>query len=161
MDIASVYTLTPGDGGASVVFNNGSLQGTTDLFWLTDIKGLDSASLRTPWFKRPQAHGGYKTVPWLENPLQPRFEGAFLVLSKPLGAQCREERNTMYHALKTCLRGCLGDTPGTLSWSEPGIDDFELDVSYEVELRHGYDAGFTVMTFTFGLFSEASQPVAA
>lgn len=156
MDIASVYTLTP-PAGSPVIFNNGQLKTNDDLFWLTDIKGLDSAALRTPWFRRPQADGGYKTVPWLEDPLEPRFEGAFLVQSVPLGAECREERNTMYHALKNCLRACRDDA-GTLSWNEPGIGDLALDVFYEVKLEHGYDAGYTVMTFTFGLFSEASQP---
>jgi hypothetical protein len=160
MDIASLYTLTPGDGGPAVVFNNGQLNTTDDIFWLTDIHGLDTADIRTPQFLRPLADGGYKPVPWREHPLHPRFQGAFLVQSVPLGANCRALRNAMYHALKTCLRGCRTN-PGTLAWSEPGIGDFTLPVSYEVKLDHGYDAGFTVMTFTFGLYAEVSQPVAA
>jgi hypothetical protein len=161
VDVASVYTLTP-PAGPAVVFNAESIfnGGLTDVFWLTDIKGLDSAQLRTPQFLRPRAHGGYKPVPWLEHPLHPRFEGAFVIRSKPIGADCRAERNTMYHALKNALRACE-DAVGTLEWNEPGIGDLALEVSYEVELTHGFDAGFTVMTFQFGLYSEASQPVAA
>lgn len=159
MDIASVYTLTPVTGPA-VIFNNGTLHSDDDLFWLTDIQGLDSADLRTPQFLRPLADGGYKPVDWLEHPLHPRFQGAFLIQSVPLGGNCRELRNEMYHELKTCLRNCRA-TGGALAWNEPGIGDFSLPVSYEVRLVHGYDAGFTVMTFTFGLYAEVSQPVAA
>lgn len=159
MDIASVYTLTP-PAGSPVVFNDGQLHTLDDIFWLTDIKGLDTADIRSPQFLRPVAHGGYKPVAWLEEPLHPRFEGAFLIQSIPPGSDCRELRNTMYHELKDCLRNCY-DTPGTLEWNEPGIGDLALEVSYEVRLEHGFDAGFTVMTFTFGLYSEASQPVAA
>lgn len=161
MDIAAQYVLTPPTGppfvfNADDIFNGG----VTDVAWLTDIKGLDSPALRTPQFKRPLAHGGYKPVPWLEEPLHPRFEGAFVIRSKPFGGDCRAERNVIYHALKACLRNCEDD-PGQLAWTEVGVGDFELEVSYEVELAHGWDADYAVMTFTFGLFSEASQPVAA
>jgi hypothetical protein len=159
MDIASQYTLTP-PAGSPVVFNSGVIGDGTDVFFLTDIKGLDVAQLRTPQFLRPLAHGGYKPVPWLEHPLHPRFEGAFLVQSIPVGADCREERNVMWHALRDCLRACEDDT-GTLTWNEPGIGNLTLAVAYEVELTHGFDAGYSVMTFQFGLYSEASVPVAA
>lgn len=160
MDIAAVYTLTPATGPA-VVFNSGVIGDGTDVFFLTDIKGLDSADLRTPQFKRPLADGGFKPVPWREDPLHPRFEGAFLPQSVPWGGvQCQTRRNQMYHALKTCLRNCRDGT-GTLAWPEVGVGNFSLAVSYEVKLEHGFDAGFAVMTFSFGLFSELSQPVAA
>ena len=125
MDIASVYTLTPSTGPA-VVFNTGVIGDGTDVYFLTNIIGLDSADLRTPQFKRPLTDGGYKPVPWLEDPLHPRFEGAFLIQSIPVGSDCRSERNVMYHALKTCLRNCRDGT-GTLEWNEPGIGDLELE----------------------------------
>lgn len=159
MDIASQYTLTP-PAGSPVVFNTGVIGDGTDIFYLTDIKGLDAAQLRTPQFLRPIAHGGYKPVPWRRHPLHPRFEGAYLIQSIPVGADCRERRNDMRWELLTCLNACLDD-PGTLAWEEPGVGDFSLEVSYEVELTRGFDAGFTVMTFTFGLYSETSLPVAA
>lgn len=160
MDIAAVYTLTP-PAGSPVVFNTGVIGDGTDIFFLTNIRGLDSAGIRNPQFNRPLAHGGYKPTPWLEQPLHPVFEGALLTQSVPFGGNaCRQRRNEMYHALKAALRACY-DTPGTLAWTELGIGSFELDISYEVELTHGFDAGFSVMTFSFGLYSEASQPVAA
>jgi len=157
VDIASVYTLTP-PAGSPIIFNSGVLHDGTDIYFLTDIKGLDSADLRVPQFLKPRDDGGYKPASWHEEPLHPRFQGAFVIQTKPPGADCREERNAMYHALKTCLRACRGTSPGELSWNEPGIGDFELEVFYEVRLDHGFDAGYFVMTFTFGLFSEASQP---
>lgn len=160
MDIASQYTLTP-SAGSPLVFNSGVIGDGTDIFYLTDIKGLDSADLRTTQFKNPLASGGFRPVPWLEDPLHPRFEGAFLIQTVPLGGDCRQRRNEMYHDLKDALRACLPLAPGTLEWNEPGVGNLEMEVAYEVKLTHGFDAGFTVMTFQFGLYSEASQPVAA
>lgn len=159
MDVASVYTLTPPT-GSPVVLNDGVIGDGTDVFFLTNVTGLDSPDIRTPQFKRPRAHGGSKPVPWLEEPLHPRFEGAFLTQSVSSGQACRQRRNEMWHQLKTALRACY-DTPGELAWNEPGIGNLELAVHYEVALAHGFDAGFLVMTFSFGLYSEASQPVAA
>lgn len=160
MDIASTYVLTP-PAASPVTFNSGVIGDGTDIFFLTNIAGLDVADLRTPQFKKPLTDGGYKPVPWLEDPLHPRFEGAFLIQTIQPGNDCRELRNTMYHQLRDCLRACRGVTPAMLEWSEPGIGDLALEVSYEVRLNHGFDAGYSVMTFTFGLFSEASVPVAA
>jgi hypothetical protein len=160
VDIAAEYTLNP-PSGPDLVFNSGVIGDGTDVFFLTDIKGLDSAGIRHPQFFRPLAHGGYKPTPWIEEPLHPAFEGAFLTQSVPYGGDaCRQRRNEMYHALKAALRACY-DTPGSLSWTELGVGSFTLPVSYEVELGHGFDAGYSVMTFRFGLYSEASQPVAA
>jgi hypothetical protein len=156
-DFAAQYTLSP-PAGSPVLFNTGEIGDGTDVFFITDVKGLDSADLRTPQFKRPLAHGGYKPVPWLEDPLHPRFEGVFLVqTSQPGSAACHSTRIGMYHDLKTALRACLGTSTGTLTWTEDG-DSQSLAVSYEVKLEHGWDPYPMVMTFTFGLFSEASQP---
>lgn len=144
-----------------VVFNSGAIGDGTDIFFITDIKGLDVADIRAPQFRRPLAHGGYKPVPWLEEPLHPVVEGAYVIQTVPLGGNaCRQRRNEMRHQLKAALRDCYDD-PGELAWNELGIGDLELAVSYEVKLAHGWDPYPMLMTFTFGLFSEASQPVAA
>lgn len=158
MDIASTYTLV--STGGTAVFNGGDVGDGTDIYYLTNIVGLDVADIRAPQFLTPLAHGGYKPVKWLEHPLHPRFEGVLLVQSVASGNGCRQRRNEMWHHLKNVLRA-MYDSPGTLTWNEPGVGSFSLSVFYEQPLAQFYSPGYTVMGFSFGLYSESSQPVVA
>lgn len=156
-DPSAVYTLDPPT-AATIVFNDGQLKTFDDLYWLSDVKDLDVAGIRAPFFLKPLADGGYKPITWLEEPLHPIFEGMILIQSSPIGSHgCTTKRNVMYHALKAALRDCY-DTPAMLSWTEPGVGAFSLPVFCEVKLERAYEFNYQVMTFSFGLFSEASQP---
>jgi hypothetical protein len=157
-DQTTVYTLNP-PSGPDLVFNDGEFGGGSldDVFYLTDVQGLDSADIRAPRFKQPIAHGARLPVGFLEDGLQPRFEGVFVVQSVRTGNAIRDRRMQMYAELKAALRACL-PSDGTLSWTESGVGAMSLAVRYEVRLAHEWSAQYSAMLFTFGLASEASQP---
>lgn len=154
-DPSAVYTLTP-PVGSPIVFNNGNIGDGTDLYWLSDITGVDEADVRAPRFRKPVTDGA-NVLRRYEDGLLPVVEGMYLVQSVPQN-QCMRIRNQMRWALLACLRACKA-AAGTLTWAEAGIvGSFSLEVFYEVKLTHTYESDYHVMTFTFGLASEASAP---
>jgi hypothetical protein len=157
-DQTTLYTLTP-PVGAAVVFNNGTLGhgSRDDMYYLSDVQGLDSADIRAPRFKQPLAHGARQPVPFLEDGLEPRFEGMFVIQSVYSGNAIRAKRMQMYDDLKTCLRNCLA-ADGTLTWTESGVGARSLAVRYQVRLAHTWSDEFQTMLFAFGMSSTASQP---
>lgn len=156
-DQTTVYTLTPPSGPA-VVFNNGIFgrASTDDIYYLTDVQGIDSAELRVPRFKSPIADGA-RLLPGYEHGLEPRFEGMIVIQSVRTGNAIRALRMQMYDALKTALRTCL-PAPGTLAWTESGVGARSLSVQYEVPIAHTWSDQYQSMLFAFGMASEASQP---
>ena len=155
-DQTTLHTLTPPVGSA-VVFNDGDIRDqVSDIYYITDIQGLDTADLRLPRFPAPVTNGA-RLLPGYEHGLEPRVEGAFIIQSVSTGNAIRARRMEMYAALKTALRACVQD-PGTWTWTESGVGAMSLSVQYQVKLAHSWDAGYQLMLFTFGLASEASQP---
>lgn len=147
------YVLTP-SAGSPIAFNAGDLFDGTDLYWLADVQGLDSADIRNPRFKKPVTDGA-RVLRRYEDGLLPVFLGMYLIQSVPEN-QCQPVRNEMQHALLTCLRACE-QTAGTLSWHEEGVGDCTLAVFYDVRLTHQYESDYRVETFSFGLASEANE----
>lgn len=157
-DIAANYVITSPGGAPDIAFNNGELGTSDDIWYLTNVTGLE-AEIRAPKDKVPVGHGAKLHNFW-EDGLEPKFEGIYLIQSTRRQDLIRELRNQMHRQLKECLRACF-DTDGTLTWSEPepgGPVDYSLGFQYEIKLVPGYDANWTVKTFSFGLASEASVP---
>lgn len=156
-DQTTVYTLNP-PSGPDLLFNNGSFgRGSADdIYYLTDVQGIDTAELRTPRFKQPVDHGS-RLLPFFEEGLTPRFEGMIVVQSVRTGNAIRARRMVMYEALRTALRACLA-SPGVISWTESGVGARSLSVQYYVRLAHTWSDQYQSMLFTFGLASEDSTP---
>ena len=118
-DLACQYTLvTP---GGTILFNDYgddkfNAYGPNE-YYVTDIKGLDSAPRRTPTDNAPQTHGGL-VHPRLKGPRAITFEGALMIRSTDVGNQIRVIRNDMEAALLTALDS-IEDADGTLSWVVP------------------------------------------
>lgn len=148
-DLTAVYTLTTP--GGTISFNNGDLHTTTDLYWIQNIRGLDSPSLRTPFDDAPQTHGGLIHNFW-KGPRHIGFEGVILIQSVPIGGACQEELNGMESALMTALESIL-QTDGTLAWQPLGDSSKSLGVRYEVPLEITPSDNYATRSFTFGLIA--------
>lgn len=149
-DIAVVYTLT-GPGG-TIIFNNGALKTLTDLYYITNITGLDGPPLRTPISNRPVTDGGIVHT-FYKGPRHIVIEGIILVQSVLTGNAIQAQRNIMEEDLMDCLDG-IYQADGTLSWTPSGLSAKSLTVRQEVPVAYTYDNDFFVKTFSFGLVSE-------
>lgn len=146
-DLATIYTLaTP---GGTIVFNNGDLHTLDDLYWITQIQGLDGAPIRAPIDPAPQAHGGLIHNFW-KGPRHVTMEGVILVQSVPLGGHCLTIRNAMESALRVALESTL-QANATLAWTPTGGAASTLTLRNEVPLEYTPQENYAVMGFTFGL----------
>jgi hypothetical protein len=160
MDIAVPYTLvTPGD---DIAFNDSGIdrfnQYGPDEYYITDIKGLDGAPLRTPIDNRPQTDGGL-VHPFFKGPRLITVEGALMIRSTRVQNSIREIRNQMEHDLRAAL-DTIYNADGTLSWTIQLADDGP--VSYSVTVRNNIPVEYTgieLKTFVFGLV--AANPALA
>lgn len=148
-DLSAIYTLTTP--GGTVVFNNGDLHTTTDLYWITEIQGLDGAPIRATIDPAPQAHGGLVHDAW-KGPRHVTMEGVILIQSVPLGSPCLTERNEMEDDLRVALESIL-QADGTLAWTPEGQAARSLTVRSEIALEYTPQENYAVMGFTFGLVS--------
>lgn len=147
-DYGVLYTLTTG--GGTVIFNNGDLRTLDDLYWIQNIRGLDSPSLRTPVDDAPQAHGAIIHNFW-KGARHVGFEGELFVQSVPQSA-CQSVLNTMEAALRAALESIL-QVDGTLAWTPTGGSGESLNVRYEVPLEITPNNDYATRTFTFGLIA--------
>lgn len=146
-DLAVPYTLaTP---GGTVVFNDGDLYTLDDLYWVTEIQGLDGPSIRAQIDDAPQAHGGLVHNFW-KGARHVTMEGVILIQSVGLGAACLTERNTFENNLRVALESTL-QADGTLSWTPTGGAARSLTIRNEVPLEYTPQENYAVMGFTFGL----------
>lgn len=148
-DLVTVYTLTTP--GGTVHFNNGQLRTTTDLYWIENIRGLDSPSLRTPIDDAPQAHGAILHRFW-KGARHIQFEGIIIIQSVPFGDLCQSILNSMEAALRTALESIL-QTNGTLSWTPLNQSAKSLSVRYEIPLEISPSNNYMTRTFSFGLIA--------
>lgn len=148
-DIAVVYELTTGSG--TLPFNSGVLGSFDDFFFLTAIRGLDGAPLRTPKNPAPQGDGGRPGV-WRKGARQIIMEGEYLVQSTRIDSEIQIIRNEMGDLLGTFLDGisCGIGCEGTLAWTPAGSTGRSLQVLNDVELT---EDGIEVKTFSFGLYA--------
>lgn len=148
-DVGAIHTLATPAG--NIVFNNGTLHTSDDLYWIQEIDGLDGAPLRVPVDPRPLTHGGLVHNIW-KGPRVFSIEGVILIQSHPLGDLCREARNGMEDDLTTALESIL-DADGTWSWTPIGLGARSLTVrsNEKVDYKHAED--YHLLNFTFGLIA--------
>ena len=149
-DLSAVYTLTTP--GGTIIFNNGDLHTLDDLYWITEIQGLDGVIIRAPVDNAPQSHGGIVHDFW-KGPRHFTMEGVILVQSVPCSADHMEERNLMEEALRVALESTL-QADATLQWTPAGQASRTLTVRNEIALEYTPQENYAVMGFTFGLIAE-------
>lgn len=148
-DLTVVYTLTTP--GGTISFNNGALKTLDDLYWIQNLRGLDSTPIRAPVDDAPQAHGGIVHNFW-KGPRHVGMEGVILIQSVPFGGPCQEELNGMESALTTALESIL-QADGTLAWTPLGDSAKSLTVRYEIPLEVNPSDNYVTRSFTFGLIA--------
>lgn len=146
-DIAVPYTLS-GPGG-TIVFNNGDLHTSDDLYWISNITGLDGAPLRTPQNNKPVSDGGLIHTFW-KGARHIVIEGTILVQSVPCGSSMQTIRNQMEEALLDVLDG-IYQADGTLAFTPLGLSAKSLAVRQEVPCEFGYENEYQTKSFSFGL----------
>jgi hypothetical protein len=153
-DVAVVYTLTTP--GGTIVFNNGADPPSfDDMFYITNIRGLDMGTIRAPQDDLPQDDGGLDHN-FFFGPMHPIFEGAYLIQSTRRQTDIQILRNTMNGQLKAALTSILRVANiGTLSWTEAGQGGVSLPVRCEIPLETD---GVELKTWTFGLYSSQANP---
>lgn len=148
-DLSCVYELVTPNG--TITFNDGDLYTTDDLYWISDIEGLDGPVIRAPVDNAPQAHGGIVHTFW-KGPRHVVMQGAIVIQSVPWGGSCLTERNTMEEALRVALESIL-QQDGTLTWTPEGLSQRSLTVRHEIQLDFSPQENYMIMGFTFGLVS--------
>lgn len=157
-DLACQYTLTTP--GGVILFNDYGddrfNEFGPDEYYISDIKGLDGAPLRTPQDNRPQTDGGL-IHPFFKGPRHPTFEGSLMIRSTMIQDTKRLIRNQMEKDLREALES-IEDVDGTLDWSVSyqidGTIAHSLTVRCEVPVEF---SGIELKTFAFGLV--AANPV--
>jgi hypothetical protein len=152
-DLACTYTLTTS--GGTIIFNDGDLYTTDDLYWISQIEGLDGPTLRAQVDNAPQAHGGLVHTFW-KGPRHITMEGAILIQSVPWGGSCLVERNEMEDDLRVALESII-QTNGTLSWTPAGQSAHSLAVRHDVQLQFTPQENYMIMGFVFGLVSASAD----
>ena len=146
-DVGAIHTLsTP---GGNIIFNNGDLHTTDDLYWIQEIEGLDGAPRRAPIDPRPLTHGGLVHDIWKSH--RPfTIHGVILVQSEPFGDACRTIRNAMEVALEDALDSIL-TASGTWSWTPIGQGARSLTVRNHEEVNFQHTEEYALLAFNFGL----------
>lgn len=151
-DYTTTYTLA--GTSTTVVFNDGELGGGSldDLYWISDIDGLDGAPLRAQIDNAPQADGGIVHTFW-KGPRHINIQGDIIIQSVPFGSNCLAERNDMEEALRVVLEEIIR-ADGTLTWTPLGQGtggQRSLTVRNDVPLDFSPTNNYITQGFTFGL----------
>lgn len=152
-DLSCVYELVTPSG--TILFNDGDLRTNDDLYWISEIEGLDGATIRAQVDNAPQTHGGIVHTFW-KGPRQITMQGAIVIQSVPFGAACLTVRNEMEDDLRVALDSILQDD-GTLTWTPEGQSERSLLVRHNIRLDFTPQEGYVIMGFTFGLISADSD----
>ena len=148
-DVGVVYTLTTP--GTDITFN----QYTTpfdgqDQYYITEIRGLESPSLRTPQDPVPLGDGGL-IHPFYYGPTHISIEGVILVQSVRQMDAIVAIRNSMTASLKSALDS-IKATDGTLTFTPQGQSLQTVSgLRYEVGLETPHADNYNSLQFSFGL----------
>ena len=142
-DVGVTYTLTTP--GGTVTFNDG----LADQHYITEIRGLGSAALRTPIDNVPLGDGGLIHDFW-KGPRHIGIEGIFLIQSTKIMNSIVVIRNDMEDELSDALESILR-ADGTLAYTPQGEGARTYPVRYEIPLEFTHTDNYTVLAFSFGL----------
>lgn len=146
-DIASTYLLdTP---STDITFNNGALDDGQNLYWITNIEGLDGPPLRTPVDPRPQTDGGL-VHPFFFGPRNILIEGVLLIQSTFIQDNIRIIRNTMEASL-LAAHMAIKSADGSLVWTPAGQAQRTLTVRGDVPVQFRHIDDYRNLSFAFGL----------
>lgn len=140
------YTLTTP--GGAVTFNSG-----TDRYHLSNVLGMDGASIRAPIDKRPQGHGAL-VHRFLLGPRHITFEGVFHVTSSGTEVGYVTARNTLITNLQNALNSIYA-ADGLLAWTPTGGSALNLHVRHDQPL---VTSGAWLKSFIFGLVAADPNP---
>lgn len=156
-NISCTYTLTTG--GGTVTFNGGTLW-EDDVYWLSNVGGLDGPTGRVPFDNVPFGDGGLIHRSF-KGPRRPRFEGDLIPGQGVWDtSDCDGVLYGLEAALNLALNSILAPTSGTLSW-DPGTGALSLTVFYDAQeapLAITPNNNFATRSFSFGLISAAADP---
>ncbi len=150
-DVGVVYTLNTA--GTDITFN----QYTDpfighDQYYITEIRGLESPSLRTPFDPVPLGDGALIHNFWY-GARHIAIEGIILVQSTQVMDDIVEIRNTMTDSLSDALNDCLR-TDATLTFDPQGSSSTRnITVRYEVPLEVTHVDNYLSLQFSFGLIA--------
>lgn len=148
-DIGVAYTLTTP--GTDITFNQYTEPFTRqNQYYLTEIRGLESPSLRTPTDPVPLGDGEL-IHPFYYGGTHITFEGLILVDSTQIGNQIVVIRDNMTAALKSALNAILR-ADGSLTWTpQAGGAQTINGLRYEVGLQTPHTGDYRQLEFSFGL----------
>lgn len=154
-DISVPWTLSTT--GTSVVFNNGTLFSSDDMYYLTEVTGMDGVPLRLPTDLVPLGDGGIVHSAWL-GPRHAILEGLFLIQSTRDQTTIRTIRNQMEIDLREALDACISPAFGNLSWTPAGQSGIFVNVYRdETPVSFTHTDNYLTLAFSFGLYIPSSN----
>lgn len=147
-DLATTYTLT--SSGGSVVFNDGDIGTTTDLYWIDAIHGLDEGQIRATGEDLPFGDGGLQHKNWF-GPMHPVFDGRLIIQSGL--TNCQSKLDDLEEDLRAVLRPMIRSPYGTLAFTKKNGTSVSLTVQYEVTLDCQPADDYHNRSFNFGLYT--------
>ncbi len=150
-DVGVIYTLTsPGPG--TVTFNTGidPFDGR-DKYYITEIRGLESADIRTPVDPVPLGDGALVHDFWFGS-THIAVEGVILVNSTQIEDDIVQVRNSMTNVLSDALAYILRND-GTFAFTPQGAAARSITVRYEVPLQTTHTDNYHTLQFSFGLIA--------
>lgn len=149
-DLGVPYTLTAP--GGTIVFNDSGepFQGQ-DQFYITEIRGLASPVLRTPFDSVALGDGSLIHDFWF-GALHVGIEGTILVQSTAIEDDIVVIRNQMEADLFAALTSCLR-ADATFVFAPQGQGTQTYTVRYEVQLEYAHSNNYHSLDFSFGLIA--------
>jgi hypothetical protein len=150
-DVGVVYTLTTP--GPDIVFNQFTEPFTGhDQYYITEIRGLEAPSLRTPQDPIPLGDGAL-IHDFYYGATHITIEGVIIVDSTQICNSQVAIRNSMTNDLKDALNSILRAN-GTLAWTPQGQGAQTITtLRYEVGLQTPHTSDYRALEFSFGLVS--------
>ena len=150
-DVGVQYALSTGSG--TITFNQFTepFIGNNDQYYITEIRGLGSPSMRTPTDPVPLGDGALVHNYWY-GARHIGIEGTILVQSTGIMDDVVEIRNQMESDLFDALDSILR-TDGTLTFTPQGQSLISYTVRYEVPLEFVHSNNYLSLDFSFGLIA--------
>lgn len=149
-DIGVVYTLTTP--AQTITFNATTVPfAGQDQYYITEIRGLASPTLRTPFDNVPLGDGGLIHDFWF-GPRHIGVEGTLLVQSVRVEDDIVLQRNQMEADLTDALESIIR-TDGTFVFTPQGQVTVSYNVRYEIGLEFVHSNNYHSLDYSFGLIA--------